>query len=81
MDWAREARWAQKPGPLGPGAWARAPPGPSPSPHKNPRSVASFSFKNAPPRKIMKKTTFQAFLETKGSRDPPGCKSAKFYSG
>ena len=81
MDWAREARWARGPGPLGPGAWARAPPGPSPSPHNKISEVFQFVFlKNDPPENH-EKTTFRAFLETKGPRDPPGCKSAKFYSG
>ena len=50
MDWAREARWARGPGPLGPGARARAPPGPSSSPHKqNRRSCSSFVFEKWPP--------------------------------
>ena len=72
MDWAREARWAREPGPLGPGARARAPPGPSPSRGtKNLRSFSSFFLlKNDPPENH-EKTTFRAFLETKGPRDPP----------
>ena len=70
MDWAQEARWAQGPGPLGLGARARAPPGPSPLHKQNLRSCSSFFLKNAP-LENHEKTTFRAFLETKGPPDPP----------
>ena len=71
MDWAQEARWARGPGPLGPGARARAPPGPSPSRGTtNLKSFSSFFLKNAPPENH-EKTTFRAFLETNSLRDPP----------
>ena len=71
MDWAREARWPRGPGPLGLGARARAPPGPSPSPNKqNLRSFSSYFFETCTPGNH-EKTTFRAFLETKGPRDLP----------
>ena len=81
MDWAREARWARGPGPLGPGAQAPAPPRPSPSRGTNNlRSFSSFFFLMTPP-KIMKKQLFGHSLKPRALGTPPGCKSAKFCSG
>ena len=69
MGWAREARWAQGPGHLGPGARARAPPGPSPSLHKqkSQKLLIFFLLKNDP-LENHKEMNFQAFLDTKGPR-------------
>ena len=69
MDWAREARWARGPGPLGPGP--RASRAQSIAPQTKISEVFQvFLLKNDPPENHGK-TTFRAFLETKGPRDPP----------
>ena len=82
MDWAREARWARGPGPLGPGPWARAPLVPSPSPHNKISEVFQVLFlNNDPPRKIMKKRLFGHSLKPRALGTFPMFKSAKLYSG
>ena len=69
MDWAREARWARGPGPLGPGARARAPPRPSPSAHKQISEVFQvFVSKNIQKQKH-ENQTFWASLKPQGPRD------------
>ena len=73
-------RWigpGRRAGPGGMGPLARGPgparlPGPTHRPtNKNLRSVSSCFLKNDSPPENHEKTTFRAFLETKGPRDPP----------
>ena len=82
MDWARQARWARGPRFLGPVAWARAPPGPSPSPHMKISEVFYYFFvEKCPPQKIMKKRLFGHSLKPRALGAFPVFKNAKFYSG
>ena len=71
MDWAREARGARGPGPLGPGGRARAPPGPSPWPH-NLGPLRGTKNQCFPVRKLYKKKIEKFLKFCSGEIGPSG---------